>query len=160
MAYHDDLLRQAHQLAHSERTRPKQASLRRSVSTAYYALFHLLIAESVANWRKANHRPELARAFDHSTMKAASNRIQDRKQFPFEGVDSGVVNALKFVAKTFVVLQENRQLADYDNSTFWSKTEALSLIRSAERAFAGWQSIRDEPIAQQYLLSLLVKRRA
>ncbi len=43
MAFHDDLLEQANHLARRERGRPRQASLRRAVSSAYYALFHLLI---------------------------------------------------------------------------------------------------------------------
>jgi uncharacterized protein (UPF0332 family) len=47
MAYHDDLLQQALQPVHKEPRNPKQASLRRGVSTAYYALFHLLISEAV-----------------------------------------------------------------------------------------------------------------
>ena len=39
---------------------PKQASLRRALSTAYYALFHLLISEAVANWNRVNLRQRLA----------------------------------------------------------------------------------------------------
>ncbi len=39
-----DLLEQARHLANREPKRPKQASLRRAVSRAYYALFHLLTA--------------------------------------------------------------------------------------------------------------------
>jgi hypothetical protein len=116
MAYHDDLLRQALQLVHKEPRNPKQASLRRAVSTAHYALFHLPISEAVANWNRVNLRAELGRAFDHNIMKAASNRIQDTRQFPFAGEDPGVVAALRAVAKTFVQLQEKRHTADYDNT--------------------------------------------
>ncbi len=47
MAYPDDLLEQAQHLAQREPKRPKQASLRRAISSAYYALFHLLISEAV-----------------------------------------------------------------------------------------------------------------
>jgi hypothetical protein len=43
MPFADDLLEQAYDLANKEPTNPKQASLRRAVSTAYYAQFHLLI---------------------------------------------------------------------------------------------------------------------
>src|SRR5579863_1707940 len=116
MAYHDDLLEQAIHLVHKERRRPKQASLRRAVSTAYYALFHFLIGEAVGNWRHAEARPDLSRAFEHQTMKAASNRIQDRKAFPFAGHNPATVAALRSVATAFVELQRNRHLADYDNS--------------------------------------------
>jgi uncharacterized protein (UPF0332 family) len=45
MPYCDDLLEQALHLAKREKKKPRQASLRRAVSTAYYALFHLLIHE-------------------------------------------------------------------------------------------------------------------
>jgi len=49
MSLAKDLLDQANRLARSEKSKPKQASLRRAVSTAYYALFHLLIAEATGN---------------------------------------------------------------------------------------------------------------
>lgn len=137
MAYHDDLLRQALQLAHKEPKSPKQASLRRAVSTAYYALFHLLIDEAVTNWNRVNLRASLGRAFDHGIMKAASNRIQDTRQFPFTGEDPRVVEALKAVANTFAQLQQKRHMADYDNATFWTRTEALAQVKSAEQDFPG-----------------------
>lgn len=159
MAYHDDLLRQAVQLVHNEPRNPKQASLRRAVSTAYYALFHLLISEAAANWHRVNLRAALGRAFDHNIMKAASKRIEDTRQFPFAGEDPRVVGGLKAVAKTFSQLQEKRHTADYDNTTFWTRTEALVHIASAEQAFRTWKSIRDEQIAQAYLVSLVVKKR-
>ncbi len=62
MAYHDDLLRQALQLVHKEPRNPRQASLRRAVSTAYYALFYLLISEAVVNWNRPRLRDALGRA--------------------------------------------------------------------------------------------------
>ena len=48
MAYADDLLELAKHLANLEPVNPRQACMRRAVSTAYYALFHLLI--SPLNW--------------------------------------------------------------------------------------------------------------
>ena len=50
-----DLLELARDLADLHPESPPQPSLRRAVSTAYYALFHLLISEAPANWA----RPEL-----------------------------------------------------------------------------------------------------
>jgi uncharacterized protein (UPF0332 family) len=159
LAYHDDLLDQAFMLVRKEPSKPKQASLRRAVSTAYYALFHLLIDACVANWKRRDFRAELGRAFIHSEMKKASNRIQDRGQFPYTGEDPQVVSALKYVAKTFVQLQDKRLTADYDNGTFWTKTEALSLVASAQKAFRFWDGVATEKIAQAYLISLLVRKR-
>ena len=133
--------------------------MRRAVSTAYYALFHLLISEAVANWHRTSLRTALGRAFDHNIMKAASNRLKDKQQFPFNGEDRGVVEALRVVAKTFSQLQEKRHTADYDNTTFWTRTEALAQVKSAEEAFSKWKPIRNEQIAQAYLVPLIVKKR-
>lgn len=65
MSLAKDLLEQAKHLASRERKRPKQASLRRAVSTAYYAVFYLLIGEAVRNWSRSDQRAKLARAFEH-----------------------------------------------------------------------------------------------
>ena len=46
MALSNDLLEQALHLATRESKRPRQASLRRAISSAYYGLFHLLIGEA------------------------------------------------------------------------------------------------------------------
>ena len=50
MSFADDLLEQSYHLLNKDGENPKEASLRRAVSTAYYALFHLLIDEAVGNW--------------------------------------------------------------------------------------------------------------
>lgn len=159
MAYHDDLLKQALLLVHNEPKNPKQASLRRSVSTAYYGLFHFLIQEIVANWSKLSSRPKLARAFDHKTMKAAANRVCNGREFPFVGENPNVVSSLRMVAQTFVRLQDKRHIADYDNSTSWTRTQAVREVNAAEQAFRIWKSIRNEQIAQDFLVSIFVKHR-
>jgi len=74
MAYPDHLLEQAKHLAKREKKKPRQASLRRAVSTAYYSLFHLLIHETTLNWKRVEQRPLLARFFEHGKMRAASER--------------------------------------------------------------------------------------
>ena len=40
-----------------------ESDLRRGISTAYYALFHLLIFEACLNWSNDISRPGLARMF-------------------------------------------------------------------------------------------------
>jgi hypothetical protein len=79
MAFADDLLEQAyHLLSKDHPNPPKQASLRRAVSTAYYALFHLLIDEAVGNWSVARQRGLLARSFEHRAMKkVCDDRIRN-----------------------------------------------------------------------------------
>jgi len=156
MAFAEDLIEQAHHLACREKTKPRQASLRRAVSTAYYALFHLLIREAVANWKRSDQRLELARAFDHGRMKKASQQVANRKS---PGARAQIVAGLRQVASAFAQLQESRHLADYDGSKKWSRTGALKAVNRARAAFAAWQAIRTERIAQDYLFELLFPRR-
>jgi hypothetical protein len=62
------MLEQSRDLANREPKRPRQASLRRAVSTAYYALFHLLATETTKNWKRPAERFTLARMFEHTSM--------------------------------------------------------------------------------------------
>jgi len=76
MGFHHDLIDQAEHLAGKEPRKPKQASLRRAVSAAYYALFHLLVDEAVAGLARGpgagDLRDLLRRAFDHGEMRSVS----------------------------------------------------------------------------------------
>lgn len=63
VALANDLLEQAYHLARKEPKRPRQASLRRAISTSYYALFHLLISEATRNWKQSSQRPALGPIF-------------------------------------------------------------------------------------------------
>lgn len=51
MGLAQDLLEQAKHLASYEGNNPTQASLRRAVSTSYYALFHLLLEDASQRWQ-------------------------------------------------------------------------------------------------------------
>ena len=79
MTLHADLLKQAGFLARREPKRPSRASRRRGVSSAYYALFHLLVDEATrlmfSGHGRAPLRPVAARAFRHSTMKALARQF-------------------------------------------------------------------------------------
>jgi len=156
MAFADDLLEQAQHLARREPKRPRQASLRRAISTAYYALFHLLTTSAAANWKQVGQRADLARAFEHSRMKDASRKIANRQ---FRRQAPAVVTRLIAVANTFIDLQQDRHAADYDSTRRWSRAEVLGQIHQAAIAFDDWKAIRKEQIAQDYLLSLLIKDR-
>ena len=157
MAYHDDLLSQALHLVH---TAPStQASLRRAVSSAYYAVFHSLIAEATSNWNNAPLRAALGRGYDHGTMRTASNRLSNTRDFPFTGEDPQVVASLRFVALTFTQLQEDRHFADYNLTEDLDPADALNQVKSAEKIFNTWSSIRSQQIAQEYLVSLIVRNR-
>src|SRR5579872_2158037 len=164
MSLPDDLLEQAKHLANREPKRPRQASLRRAVSTAYYALYHLLISEATLNWKRAEQRPRLARLFEHGKMREASDgQSRQCKDFmksnPPPGPDLDCAVQLELVARTFSQAQQQRHTADYDNSKQWTRTEVLTQIALVDAAFQSWHTIRDESDAQTYLVSLLGKPR-
>jgi uncharacterized protein (UPF0332 family) len=157
--YHLDLLKQASGLINQNSGNPTQADLRRAVSAAYYALFHFLISETIAHWRLDSSRDALGRMFEHSVMKKASRKISDDKLYPFAGENPTVVQKLRSVARVFVELQDQRHVADYDNTRIWTDTEALEQVEKAVKAFNDWLSIEHHTIAQDYLVSLLIKLR-
>ena len=92
-------------------------------------------------------------------MKTASNGILNRQDFPFLDEKAQVVTSLRFVARTFGELQEDRHFADYNLTKDLDPTDAINQVRSAEKIFSTWSSVRNEQIAQAYLVSLLVKNR-
>ncbi len=162
MPYPHDLLEQAKHLANREKRRPRQASLRRAVSTAYYALFHLLVNEATLNWKRVDQRSLLARFFEHGKMKSASdkqradcNRYFDSNPAPSPGGEIIYMRHLHHVADAFLQAQRQRHTADYDNSATWTRTDAMTLIDLVASAFQSWHTIRDAPAAQAYLISLL-----
>ena len=112
MAYHDELLQQAKELVHKNPNNPTQADLRRSVSSAYYGLFHLLIFEACLNWSNDISRPGLARMFDHGVMKKVSKKTTDASRMPYAGEDPVIVDKLRSFAGLFVQLQEQRHEAE------------------------------------------------
>lgn len=140
-----------------------EANVRRSVSSAYYALFHLLVRDAILNWKHADHRSRLARTFDHKRMKDASTAIlkeigngwnqetadPDRERF-----------RLWTVAQAFVDLQQARHKADYDIEEPFQPLDAAVHVAQARLAFLTWAEVKDEPLAQRYLYSLLFKDRS
>jgi hypothetical protein len=160
----EHLLEQAKHLGQRERTRPRQASLRRAVSTAYYALFHFLIREAVRQIGpnlSENHHNRVYRWFDHGAMyrvaRAFSQQIvrtQNPKDILIQNNDRGVM----FIAENFAELQELRHLADYDPSAVFVRAEVLDKISLVEDAFAVWNlgKVKKSPDASAFLLSLLL----
>jgi len=153
MAFPDDLLEQAHDLAYKEPDNPKQASLRRAVSTAYYALFHFLIDEAVSKWAIERQRSLLARNFEHRKMKAICDDVLKTARS-----GGSVPPGLNTVAHNFIQLQQHRETADYDSSTLWSRADVLNVLTLATDAFTAWQTIRAQDTAQDFLLQLFLPK--
>lgn len=139
MAFADDLLALAQDIANLPSETRRQANLRRVVSTAYYALSHLLISEATLNWARPELRPMLGRLFDHGPMYSASvakeaelNAYFNGK--PPEGPERTVAQHLLTVSKAFVQAQQRRVDADYNLGREVTATETLTQIESVKEA--------------------------
>lgn len=147
---HEDLLRQALQLATADSKRPKQVNLRRAVSAAYYALFHYLVDESckaVAGRQhiQAPYRNVLGRAFAHGTMKQACLSFSggSLKATVARGLPASfaIPHEMKTLAAVFTELQEVRHIADYDRSAKFTRSDVLSMIAQARRALENFDRL-------------------
>ena len=134
---HEDLLEQAVRLATLDVRKPKQANLRRAVSSAYYAGFHLLVDEACrvligAQYNQAPFRQVLGRAFAHGVMKEACKSFGGGtlKKGVAKGlpVSFAIPGELRDLALAFVDLQEKRHLADYDLTERFKRSDVLMLI--------------------------------
>jgi uncharacterized protein (UPF0332 family) len=163
MSLHEDLRLQAWRLAKLEPRRPRQASLRRAVSTAYYALFHLLVADATramlgSQRERRDYRHLIARGFGHRSMMLAcrsfgSGTLPERMRTVL-GPGAAIPPGLGQVARTFVLLQEQRHRADYNAAIVFSRGQVLDLLQETDAAFQVWRQVRSDPMARFFLMSL------
>ena len=131
-----DLIQIAKRLASgaagSSQGRPKQAELRRAVSTNYYAMFHMLAAccadllvgatpasRSQSAWR------QVYRALDHGNAKRRCSNQEALKQFP---------QPIQDFAETFATMQALRHSADYDPIPRFSRSQVRVWIEETEQS--------------------------
>lgn len=161
-SYPSELLAVAERLLRDGTNTKDEASLRRAVSTAYYALFHLLIVQATENWNQEIDRPIFARLFEHGKMKAACLAIknaspQNKNPIPsFE--QRKPPDHMRAVARAFIEAQSQREIADYDLSERISPAEARIQVELVNGAFASWAQVRGSTDAHRFLMALLGTR--
>jgi hypothetical protein len=135
----EELLNIAVDLAQRDSGRPKQTSLRRSVSTAYYALFHALAefcADTMATYSGSDWDAYtlVYRSLDHNGAKKTFDRNRDGKLLGPDIAELGLI---------FVQLQSARIKADNVPSPFpFGRSEVLEFIEQARRATATVGTLR------------------
>src|SRR5258708_2999462 len=151
---HDPLHQPTH-LPTYEGVNPTQASLRRAVSTAYYALFHLLIEDAASHWSGSPEgQTGMERGFQHGPMKNTAIQFKKQTWQDWHGNQRAIPLAIQNVATAFVKLQEERHIADYDNHEQWTITDVQAALDTARLAFQQWQSIPTDPMPATYLLAI------
>ena len=158
---HDDLLEQAFHLATREDKNPRQASLRRSVSACYYALFHLLIDAATKRAfpgdDRALLRNHLARTIAHRHIKNVAQQFSKdsmSKELRSVSGEKSIDKRLFSVAETFLILHQTRNDADYDLNKKFVKREVLGLIGMTKEAFNCWKEIHKTVQADLFLFKL------
>ena len=119
-------------------TEPPQESLRRAVSTAYYAMFHALANSNADCLIGASHDAltehawnRIYRGLDHQA--ARRSLTQDQELFS---------SAIRYFGDIFSELQGARHVADYDQTQTFTLAETVSRIDRAEEAINGFLGVR------------------
>jgi head-tail adaptor len=125
--------------------------MRRSISSAYYAAFHLFVEDFVEHWEFPDERARLGRMFIHKKMCTGFTAKDKKSPTPVE-------NGLQDVSVAFAQLQKDREKADYDGGWRLVETDVRNAIRLAEDIFEGWRKIKDDKVVRYHLLSMFGAR--
>ena len=165
MSFSDDLLGLAREMAESTNPVREQVRLRRAVSTAYYALFHLLVEEAAARFvDDPKIQTLVGRGYSHAELMKAATTFESGagalpKHIKAVFADS-VPDEIVEISKTFLALQRIRHEADYNQLPVFSQSVVLDLIADVEQAFATFRSLLANPAHSKavdlFLSSLLL----
>jgi hypothetical protein len=146
-----DLIETARLLANSGK-KPRQADLRRAVSTAYYAMFHCLarsradtLVGSVGAIRSKPAWHQTYRALEHAYAKDCCKNSSMMAKFP-QGIQD--------YANTFISMQAKRHSADYALGDKFYRSATVQDIEDAETAILGFGAspIKDRRAFAAYVL--------
>lgn len=110
--------------------RPRQAMLKRAISTAYYAMFHAL-CNSNANLVAGQSMNTPTREAWTRTYRSLDHGPARQRMSQGTGTMESAVQRFAIV---FAQLQQQRRLADYDPHSRYSRNQVLTLIGAAEVA--------------------------
>ena len=138
----------------SGKGRPREAELRRAVSTAYYALFHTLARSGADLLVGQPNRNQLAwqqayRALDHEETRKRCSSTERMAGFP---------SAIQDFADAFVAFQQLRHLADYDPLAKFSRSMVLQWMDEVDNAISGFNSV-ERSHRKAFAAYVLFKRR-
>lgn len=159
-----DLLQQTEDLLNLDPRRPKQASLRRSISTAYYSLFSLLVDEAAraavgGGPGKKLLRGYVIRTFYHKGMADVCRRFVNKNHSKkIEELLPGhqISEDLVYIADTFCFLQDERTEADYNFVRSYTKEYVNVIISDAKIVHEKYQAIKNREETKIFLMALLV----
>ena len=163
----DQLLSHARFLVDLDPVAPQEVNLRRAVSAAYYAAFHLLsaaVAEQMNPSVPLGLRGRTQRALDHGQMARAADLFKNSGK-PITGVPDDIGHSdpispkLARIAGDFKDLQQNRYIADYDildARNVVNYVWASGYVTKAEQLFLDWKDEKGTDNAKVFLAALML----
>ncbi|WP_200276572.1 hypothetical protein [Rhodovulum adriaticum] len=118
--------------------KPRQADLKRAVSTAYYAIFHAMCRNAadmlIGTTKAARSQPAWLQTYRAIEHRQAKNQCTNGKikRFPKDVED---------FAALFIEAQDARHRADYDPCSKFTRSEVLILIARVEEAIAAFKRV-------------------
>ncbi len=128
---------------------PRQVTINRAISTAYYALFHALAGECVA---RTVGSPRSARYWEIVTPVHRSIEHASAKRVFERAVRDRTSSAeLRRLGEAFIALQSARHSADYDPGCRYSRQDALDFTIQARLSI---EALRSMPKEDRLLLAV------
>jgi len=166
MSLPDSLRAVARGLLTIDPTRPRQASLRRAVSTAYYALFHLLVDAAVRRVCGSDlaARGAASRGFTHTGVAELADlalRPPAGRPERLRAVlgSSSLSPELRVVCQTINDAHAEREAADYDLTKSYRRSTVSLLLAQTDQAFAAWQTVRRTEEGRRFVAALILHAR-
>lgn len=127
---HDRLIEVAWRLVEGSTADASEASLRRAVSTAYYAVFHaicrLCATELVGGDSLRDEWSAIYRSVDHGAFRATRDA---------DGRERRLGDRVRRLLELTIDLQRDRHVADYNPGPFdYGETDVRALLNSAAAA--------------------------
>lgn len=146
--------------------RPRQVDLRRAISTAYYAVFHAIVAaaadQTVGRRARGSAQHALAyRSVNHNGLRNLCNAVWQTpvspKYRPY--APEGFGPDIAAFAKAVVELQVRREAADYDPLQRFARADARFAVNSGRSALRRFQAAQ-VPLREAFLFLLFFQPRA
>ena len=145
----DHLLDQANRLAAAPAVgAPRQADLRRAVSSTYYAVFHAVVTEAADDFVGATkrHTPRYAllyRSIDHRSLRTiCEDIVKDKlpKKYNKYEPKGGFGPDIDALANAVTELQEKRHVADYDPHYRARRSDVILAVATGRTALVRFRS--------------------
>jgi uncharacterized protein (UPF0332 family) len=126
----------------------RDAYLQRAVSTAYYAVFHMLIQAATDRFIGSGHLHTptaciLYRGFDHRTMRTVCEDLQKptiKDKYKQLLRRTAVSPSMRQFSVSFPALQDHRHAADYDPQAKLEPSQASEIVDEAVKCMLAFGS--------------------